>query len=303
MTDIEYKRMLKNKLITYRDCLNLPKDVTFGIEIEYENIVLDTLSYILSEKQKENINFNNWRNKSEFDIMEERNNEIINGEINSIILRDTKMTWESLEDILELLKRNDAVITEKCGGHVNIGTHILKNNKKYFRNFLLLWLLYEKEIYNFSSGDYIKVRHDKHELFKKISEVIKLEDITNIRKFNYILNLSEALFDKSHDIYICNDISKKVYPDNRIEFRIPNGTLEKEIWQNYINFFTKFLIASTKELDVEKTIYKIEKNDHSAAELADYIFNEDVDKENFLIQTLKTNKVYKKELPPHIIYY
>lgn len=302
MTDMEYKRVLKDKLITYRNSLNLPKNITFGIEIEYENIVVDTLSYILYEEQKENINLNNWINKNEIDIAEERNNETINGEVGSTILRDTKITWESLEDILELLKRNDAVITEKCGGHVNVGAHILKNNKKYFRNFLLLWLLYEKEIYAFSSGNYIKVRNDEHDLFQRISKNIRISNITNTRKVNYILNLSYALFDKSHDIYICNDIKKKVYPDNRIEFRIPNGTLEKEIWQNYINFFTKFLIACTKELDVEKTIYKIEKNDHSASELADYIFNEDIDKENFLIQTLKTNKIYKKELPKHIIY-
>ena len=112
-----------------------------------------------------------------------------------------------------------------------------------------------------------------------------------------------TLNDKIFDVSFAKVMKAKYAYDNRIEFRIPNGTLKEEIWQNYINFFVKFLIACKKELDVEEVVYKINNNEHSAIELADYVFEDNIDKDNFLIQTLKTNKIYKKELPPHIIYY
>ena len=50
-------------------------------------------------------------------------------------------------------------------------------------------------------------------------------------------------------------------------------------------------------------VYKINNNEHNAVELADYVFEDNIDKDNFLIQTLKTNKIYKKELPSHITHY
>ena len=226
----------------------------------------------------------------------------MNGEVCSKIFIDNEDNWKSLRSMLNLIKDNDGIITEKCGGHVNIGTHILKRKKEYFRNFILMWILYEQEIYKFSSGNFKNVRIDYHNFFEKISAEITMSDVLSIRKINYFSKLPKCLFDKRHDVFIDGTIKKDIAPENRIEFRIPNGSLEEEIWQNYINFFAKFLIACTKELDVEKTLYKIENKNHNAVELADYVFSEEIDKENFLIQTLKTNKIYKKELPPHIIY-
>ena len=302
MTEQEYRHELKNKLITYRNTLNLPKDVTFGIEIEYENIVLDTFSYILLEEKRYNKNIHGWINKKEFDIIEyNKNSEEMNGEVNSPILKDKLITWKGLSSILELLDNSGAIITNRCGGHVNIGTHLLKNNRKYFMNFILLYLLYEKEIYKFSSGEYIKIRPDYNCLFTKISKDINIEEIIDLYRFEYIKNLPECLYDKLHSIYL-NPTSKKIVFDNVIEFRTPNGSLKEEIWQNYINFFAKFVLAAKKDLDVEKTLYKIKNNEHNAVELADYVFDEDIDKENFLIQTLKPNKIYKKQLQKHIIY-
>ena len=50
MTDNECKKLLKNKLISYRNTLKLPKEVTFGVEIEYENIVKDTVSCLFDDE-------------------------------------------------------------------------------------------------------------------------------------------------------------------------------------------------------------------------------------------------------------
>lgn len=303
MTDNECRKLLKNRLISYRKTLKLPKEVTFGVEIEYENIVKDTVSYLLDDETYFNPKFKGWVNKTEIDLSEyNKLNEEMNGEVNSPILIDNITAWKNLKTALEILNKNGAVITQRCGGHVNIGTHILGDNAEYWRNFLLLWLLYEKEIYKFSKGEYSDIRRDEQSLFYKISSELLIENLIDTNKDSYLLSLPYCLYDKFHDVYINRFIKDDIIDGNRIEFRIPNGSLKEEIWQNYINFFTKLMLASKKELDIEEVIYKIKNKEHSAIDLANYIFEDETDKENFLIQTLKTNKIYKKELPEHLTY-
>jgi len=299
MTEKDYRNELKDKFITYRNSLNLPKNVTFGIEMEYENVVKDTMTHLLNEEKTINEDLTGWLNKSEIDI-EEYNEigEAVNGEINSPILRDEIKTWKSLRDILNLMSRSGATVTEKCGGHVNIGTHIIGDNPKYLKNFILLWVLYENEIINFASGEFSQIRIDMLDLFEPISKDHRIKKINNL-KLN-IKYFDQCLYDKCHAIYINKPISNIFKTGNRIEFRVPNSSLNEEIWQNYINFFCKFLIACKKELDTKYILYKIKKNLHNSIELADFVFDNDIDKNNFLIQTLKTNKIYQKELPKHI---
>lgn len=303
MTEKEYKKYLKDALIKYRVSLKLPKEVTFGVEIEYENIPKETVSYLMNEEKEFEKNLIGWHNKTELDIGEYNNlGEEMNGEITSPILKDNIATWKNLKIALDLLIRNEAIITEKCGAHINIGAHILGTKKQYWRNFFLLWMLYEKEIYKFSKGDYLKLRPDKDKILERITSEIIKENIIKISNKNYLNNLGNVIFSKCNDVRITKNLDKKVLLGNVIEFRIPNGTLEKEIWQNYINFFAKFVIACKKDLDVEKVLYKINNNEHNAIELADLVFDNDMDKEYFLIQTLKTNEMYKKELIKHKTY-
>lgn len=309
MNDNDYKRILKDRKIKYRATLNLPKDLTFGIEIEYENILNELVSELLYEEEISNTNFSNWINKPEIDLTYDNIeiNKIMNGEINSPILRDNIKTWKNLRTVLNILNKNGAIVTNQCGGHVNIGAHILGYNITYWRNFLLLWILYEKEIYKFSSGEFSKIRVRENGVIDRItpSLIKNIFYISNIDKnkldiFNYLNKSGISFQEKKHDISFYNFKKNEYDVDNRIEFRLPNATLKEEIWQNYINFFAKFMIACKKELDIDYTIYKINNNQHSALELADYVFEDNIDKDNFLIQTLKTNKIYKKELVSHI---
>ena len=304
MTEKDYRYILKNQLIQYRDTLNLPKKVTFGIEIEYENIVTDFFSDILDEAKFFDDKLYEWENKNEIDISELNSKyQCVNGEINSPILKDKLQTWKSLKKIMELLYKHDGIITNRCGGHVNIGAHILENNSEYYRNLFLIWKLYKTEIYKFASGEFIKVRPDVNDLFQSISKELSIDKIMNTSSKTYLKGLENIISDKVHDLNVCKDVRKNISYKNVIEFRIPNGSMREEVWQNYINFFSKLLLACKKELDIEKILYKINNNEHNSVELADLIFNDQIDKNNFLIQTLKTNKVYKKELPEHITYY
>ena len=289
MDDNYYKKVLKNEQVLYRNYLNLDKNITFGIEIEYENIETDLISILLLED--ENKDLKKWINTLELDIGEYNKDRVaMNGEIISPILRDSYNTWKKIEKILNILDSKNAKITSACGGHVNIGSSILEGNPIYYRNLLLLWKLYSKYIHNFSSGEYIQLR--KNGMVKRFNS-----NVNTLKSAQLFLHLDNDLFDKLHEVYIEESNSIQ-----RIEYRIPNGSLNKEIWQNYINFFANFTLACKKELDVEKVVYKIKNNDSSAVELANYIFDDEFDKEQFLIQALKTNKIYKKELPNHIKY-
>jgi len=302
MTEKEYKKQLKNRLIQYRETLNLSSDITFGIEIEYEGIIKGTVSHLLLEEQIDK-RLLNWKNKSEFDIAEfSKEKEMINGEINSPVLRDNKKTWNDLKRVLELLKSNDAFASERCGAHINIGAHIFENNIEYIKNFILLWILYEREIQKFSSGENKWVRRDVNNLFKKINGKIDLKNLLLYDKTFILTQELTCLCDKHHRIYFCKSIKDRFMYGNVIEFRVPNGTLNEEIWQNYINFFSKFILACKKEIDQEKVIYQINNKEHNTIELANFEFDNDFDKEQFLIQTLKTNKIYSKFLIPHKYY-
>ena len=113
------------------------------------------------------------------------------------------------------------------------------------------------------------------------------------KRIRYIL-----LINKNNNLHITNTI----------EFRCPNGTLEPIIWQNNANLFAKLLIYSKNNnfnhdiIDKRKTTtninnYKIISLEQSL-ELADLIFNNNLDKIYFLRQYLKSyeesDKILKK---------
>lgn len=309
MNENDYKRILKDEKIKYRPILNLPDDITFGVEIEYENVLNELVSNLLYEEESLNKKDLNWTNITEMDLNYDNIDiyNVMNGEINSPVLKDNIKTWKDLRTVLNILNKNGAIVTNQCGGHVNIGAHVLGNNITYWRNFLLLWILYEKEIYKFSSGEFSKIRVRENSVIDRLApslieniSYISVLDKSKTNTYYYLSKSGIKLLNKSTDVSFCNFMKCYYDIDNRIEFRLPNGTLKEEIWQNYINFFAKFMIACKKELDVDKVLYKINHDDHNAVELADYIFEDNIDKDNFLIQALKTNKIYKKELVPHI---
>ena len=136
-------------------------------------------------------------------------------------------------------------------------------------------------------------------LFKDINGQIDPEILFKNDKNFMLAEELCCLFDKNHGIYMKKPISSNFMFGNVIEFRVPNGTLSEEIWQNYVNFFVRFILACKKELDQEKIVYKINNGEHDSIELADFVFDSDFDKEQFLIQTLNTNKNYAKTLIPH----
>ncbi len=99
---------------------------------------------------------------------------------------------------------------------------------------------------------------------------------------------------KSFSISLKTLTTYKKDPVKVIEFRTPNGTSDYRLWLNYITFFSSFLnCVKTKCFDKELIDYKFENltgllqkdlfsiDEGNANELADMIFKDQVDKDNF----------------------
>lgn len=51
MTEKDYKHILKDSKIKYRSFFNFTKEVTFGIEIEYENVSNQLMAHLINEEE------------------------------------------------------------------------------------------------------------------------------------------------------------------------------------------------------------------------------------------------------------
>ena len=254
---------LNEYLIDYRDNLNLSSNITFGTEIEL------AFANVYDIKRKVDLNKSltyEWDTSHETSI--ERGAEVV-----SPIMEDKINFWKELKKVCKIIEKLGTINTE-TSSHVHVGSQILGTNKQNWLNFIKLWSAYENIIYRFTNGKLSKERN-------------QAVNFMNINKKSI------------------NTIKDK----NTIEFRTPNGTTDYVIIQNNINFLVKLLLYS-KNTDynndiIEKRIRNLETNIDSyfyenvcldqALELVDLIFDNNLDKINFLKQYLKnyeeTNRI------------
>jgi len=291
------KSCLKNYILDLRESLNLSKNVTFGVEIEVDNI-LDKIHYLRRSKI-----FAEWLWKSE--------DTLFNGqEIVSYILKDEIRTWDTLEYVF--IKLGDcSEITPLCGGHIHFGSQIFGNNKDAYYNLYLLWQAYENIIFRFGYGEFISERDniDKY-------AIPFLLTVQNTNPTDYFFELHSRMC-LSYGKISENNLEeyKRCIVGNTIEVRSPNGSLNPIIWQNNINFFAKLMLyATSKNFNKDLILNRIEEiKDKSnmyggiftylkmldlekAVELADLIFDNNLDKVYFLRQYIKNEEVGIKVL-------
>lgn len=293
----EYLNVLDNFEIGYEEILNISDYNAFGLEVEYEELYKALLDFFV-------LNYlNNWVSKQELDFT-------IGGEVISPILSDNKKTWEDLKKLCEYLKKNNALMDGRAGGHIHFSSKMLGSNIDNWKNFLFMYSAFENIIYRFSYGDRINGREFlianaypiSIELSRKYEDIKCCDDISNLYKIIYEenrfagLNLYNVKWDN-----LDNEIMK-----NTIEFRMPNGTYEEVIWQNNVYFFTKLLLSYKKEIDEELLRFYIFKNKErysytffnkinigQAFYLADMIYDNNYDKMKFMKQYYKDGIVSK----------
>ena len=214
--------------------IDLPKDMTIGIEIESEgdsSVILNNLELL-----------EDWTSKSDFSLQ--------NGvEVTSPILRPGKDDEVSIYEACKMISLCDQGITLRCGGHVHIGASYFGNDMDAYKNFVELYSNCENILYIISN--------EKEE----VPRVRVLEYGTPISgKLEKALDSGSISFDNAYDVEsFANEIWKVQNSKfnginfqnlgllkNTIEFRMANGTLDPNVWISNINLFGGMMVASKR---------------------------------------------------------
>ena len=268
---------LKEYKLSLRDKLSISEKETFGFEIECEEANWHEI-YINKE--------NDWPLVDDMSLC-------FGAELKSPILINTKENWLTLKRMCDLVSQN-AELGANCGGHVHIGIQSLGKERESLINFMKLWALYEHIIFRFSYNEFLGPRFGLYTTAKPVKD-----DFLRL-----IYNYEHKYID--YEDLICF-LSKEKYKAvnfkhldslGTIEFRCPNGTFNPTIWQNNVNLFVKMLkYSSSNKFDKEfinKRIDQISIKEPNkiylkdALELADLIFDNNLDKIYFLKQYLKS---------------
>ena len=293
----DFLLLLDDYYLVMRNRLGLSRKDTFGMEMEF-----DETQYHDVEDEIANHNFDNW-------LLYEDASLDNGGEVVSPILTDTERNWKDLIGICHIVN-NHGIINNNCGAHVHIGTQVLGDDVKDWLRFMKLWAVYENIIYRFSYGEYLSYRLSIGEYAKPISRRLYSQYQTfsgcNPSFRNLIFSISLSRNDAINFQNVSVDKGKNIVYGNTIEFRVPNGTLNPVIWQNNVYFFLKLLkYAKSKDYNDDIINRRYQKNCHismnlasydnvyteQALELADMLFDNNLDKLYFLRQYFKSMQI------------
>lgn len=298
--DLQYLLdLLKSYYISYRNRLNFSFDYTFGVELEFDKCSLENMKEKIVEQ-----NLDEYYNIVSDDSVKN------GGEIVSSVLIDSVDTWNDLKKIGLVLKRN-ALATASCGTHVHVGFHLIKNEEQ-FMNLLKLWASYENVLFRFYYGEYINLRkcfYCSTERVRKDFYSVVVHYGTNayyimIRKLLYL-----AFGHKQCLYFGKSKVAGEYAKNNTMELRLPNPTFNPIILQNYVNVFLsliKYAISDNfNNKIIAQNFYNLDNMDSNydliyleqALELADLIFENNLDKINFLRQYIKDGKVKERGQP------
>jgi hypothetical protein len=283
ISQIDYLKSLEDYLIEYRNSLNLGNN-TFGIEIEYEGIDYTEVTDSISK-------YTGWKSVPEkgFDI---------GGEVVSPVLNDNPINWKDIKEVLNIINNIDGTLAEG-GAHVHVGAHSIKDYDSFI-NFLLLYIVFEDVLYRFGYMDRLNARETIISAAAPLSIDLAndIEDIIDNRSIKSI----NKRYERFYGINFNNLSSLKSKKDkNTIEFRYANATFDPVLWQNNVNLCVKLINACHKDLDIDRLFYLMYRlrdtrfnysgfaklNIDSAIELSDIIFDNNLDKTNFLKQYIK----------------
>lgn len=287
--------------LSLRDKLGLDKNITIGVELEFEKAVKSKIIKKIDQEFPGDI----WKIKEERTVPK-------GAEINSPILTDTKENWEDLKKICLIISQF-AKIGMHSGGHVHIGTQTLGSDRNSWINFLKIWSVYENIIFRFSYGNYITGRKTLYEYAMPMAKSFWHYYEKFVSEKTILQAMISIIGDNRHQAVNFRKVKDNMYEkycqDNTIEFRCPNGTLNPIIWQNNVNLFARLLCYSKSSLfnnDIIDNRHNINQNDYNllkwyneiyleqALEFADMIYPTNLDKIYFLKQYLKSFKVSKK---------
>ncbi len=317
---------LHDYTISLRDQLGFQKDFTYGIEME-----LMTPNFEGPDETRVML-FNIWfqrifRNE---EFIFTRGNEMknhgwtlgidegVDAEISSPIYHDELTSYQELKKVCDKLRKEGVTTGTTTSLQVNIGGQIFQKSYRRFKNAFLLYALFEDVLYYFSKEEknyrfWINTyaRPIAYKIIPATSFYLSDSTWENfVRKATYGI----PFFDKESGINISKlKIKKDFLPENLIEVRIPDGTINEIKIQNMINAFGKLFQSNIDEVRLllayrkyvkrmsKETEFIHENHDYLSAnfdkslELCDLIFDNNLDKLNFLKQYIKKEDYEKIE--------
>ena len=169
---------------------------------------------------------------------------------------------------------------------------------------MLLWSVYENIIFKFS---YNKDKGPRPDIMKYARKMNAEFMATYLKYYDKNFAIEDVIRSYKERKLNAVNLKNMSYFNSRkarntVEFRCPNGTLDEITWQNNVNFFVKFMILCKKgHFDKDKVLRRDSINkdkiftyhDYNklyideALELVDLVFDNNLDKINFLKQYLK----------------
>ena len=248
--------------------LNLPPQMTIGMEIECEGIASEFLC--------EEFKYGDWITKGDGSL--ENGAEII-----SPILHPTSEAVQDIYTITNILNKSGQYISDKCGGHVHIGADYLTSVQSYI-NFLELYCNNEKALYAMANekgeaprNGIVKYAlpvspkiHDEIEnntikypssLIQKVYDAmeagtINIEDIKQLDEFARLLKKVQ------NSRYTGINFMNLGEKNNTIEFRLANGTINPEMWIKNANLFGGMVAVAEELAQIQKNGVRTEEDKH-----------------------------------------
>lgn len=300
--DLEYLFiLLKDYKLKYRKNLGIDKSASFGLELEFEHVLL---RYVEKEFSKYPFAYS-WFVHFDKSCGYKIDGFEVGGEVTSPIMHDLDKDWKILTNIIAILLKLRVQITERTSLHVHVGAQIMKDDIRYLIRFVKVWCIFEHVIFKFAYGKDSTYRPFILYFAHPIAEALQLK-CRHIPGFLENLVVPRGLgFDKKWAVNFKNyqELSSKEIMGNDIEFRIANGSLDRAIIQNTVNLYLRLMLYVTSDKYDEELINRLfdrlelkefaqydEIYAKDALLLADLIFDNGLDKMNFLRQYVKKNE-------------
>lgn len=238
----------------YRTDLRFNKDQTFGVEIEFADVLL---ADIKKESKKEHLPieyiYRHYAKKLPYDVwyLDEDATvtkekigipgirRFVGGELSSKIMHDVPYDWKELKKICKMLRELHAQITSTCSNHVTVDISTTKNKREFYETLAQILAIYEPEIYAFYMGDY----GEERETLDGYARLIRPRLLTGKKEREFFQGIIDEEHRRLPNIFTDLDAVHIRPSESQIEFRYPNGTLKEKTIQNNINFTVKLIQA------------------------------------------------------------
>lgn len=263
--DKKYNKLLEMK--KSKSKIKLPDEMTIGIEIESCG-----RSRIAVERLKK-IFFNEWDVEKDDSIKPNKKSEY-GVEISSPIFKGSDdNNNKKIGNVCKILQDINNYTNESCGGHIHIGADYLKTTQGW-KNLLELWSNTEEILYIISNDKGNIPRKNiityavpislriKKSLKKEKIKLNEIKDVQSLKKeIKRIMNENYRGIERYRGINF-NNITN-IEEKNTIEIRMPNGTINQDVWIQNINLFGGIVKISQELADIqskeEKDLTKEEK--------------------------------------------